>query len=140
LERTNKFFEILEVAVCRLDEDDFEAVTEALRDALPLDYHSQNDSEDEGSNYGRGDSEDEDFGDLDLFSPLKKSTPEYTEPRFSARQTANYPRNSYSLVNDVRQETFFDWDLLDSSSVVNVQFGANFSIEECAAYRFQRLK
>ncbi|KAJ6546840.1 hypothetical protein B0H19DRAFT_243261 [Mycena capillaripes] len=67
---------------------------------------------------------------MDLFSPLKKSTPEYHEPTFSAMQTANYSRNSHSLVNNVRQEKSFDWELLDNASVVNVQFGANFYIED----------
>ncbi|KAJ7778708.1 hypothetical protein DFH07DRAFT_538273 [Mycena maculata] len=84
LERTNKFFEILEVAVCRLEEDEFEAATDALREVFTFDYHSKRDSQD-GSDYGRSDSDDEDFGDMDLFSPLKKSNPEYREPTFSAR-------------------------------------------------------
>ncbi|KAF7353773.1 hypothetical protein MVEN_01062700 [Mycena venus] len=129
LDKTSKFFEILKVAVSRVEEEDLEAVTEAIRDALPFDYNSDQGSEEE-SDYGGSEDEDEDFGDMDLFSPLKKSTPEYQEPTFSARQTANYPRNSYSLVNNVRRETFFDWDLLDNPSVVNVHFGANFSIED----------
>ncbi|KAJ7144926.1 hypothetical protein C8R43DRAFT_559887 [Mycena crocata] len=67
---------------------------------------------------------------MDLFSPLKKTTPEYPEPVFSARQTAHYERNSYSVVNDVRRESFFDWDLLDNPSVLNATFGVNFSIED----------
>ncbi|KAJ7684448.1 hypothetical protein DFH06DRAFT_7361 [Mycena polygramma] len=134
LERTNKFFQFLDVTLRRLEEDDLEAAAQALRDALPFDYNSDEDSHnsDEDSHDGTryGDSEDEDFGDMDLFSPLKKSTPEYREPAFAPRQTANYQRNSYSLVGKLRQETFFDWDLLDNTAVVNVQFGANFSIED----------
>ncbi|KAJ7491111.1 hypothetical protein FB451DRAFT_1222078 [Mycena latifolia] len=127
----NKFFEILQAAVCHLDEEELESATEALRDQLPTDYRSENDSDpDNDSSYGCGDSDDEDFGDLDLFSPLKKSTPEYREPTFSTRQTAHYARNSYSHENNVRRETFFDWDLLDNPSVFNVHFGANFSIED----------
>lgn len=126
---TNKFFETLKATVCHLDEDDIECATDALREHLPDDYSSDRNSGN-GSNYGCGSDEDDDFGDLDLFSPLKKSTPEYREPAFSARQTAQYPRNSYSIENNVRRETFFDWDLLDNISVLNVHFGANFSIED----------
>ncbi|KAJ7494452.1 hypothetical protein B0H11DRAFT_936915 [Mycena galericulata] len=133
LERTNKFFEILEVAVCRLEEEELEAATDALREAFTFDYHSRGNSP-EGSDYGYGDSDDEDddgFGDMDFFSPLKKSTPQYREPVFSARQTAYYQRNSYSQHNNIRRETFFDWALLeDNPSAFNVQFGVNFSIED----------
>ncbi|KAJ6606323.1 hypothetical protein DFH09DRAFT_1299589 [Mycena vulgaris] len=129
VEALHAFFEILRAAVCHLGEDDLESATEALRDQLPVDYNSDHESA-HASKDGCGDSEDDDFGDLDLFSPLKKSTPEYREPTFSVRQTAHYARNSYSLENNVRRETFFDWDLLDNASVFNVQSGVNFSIED----------
>ncbi|KAJ6500689.1 hypothetical protein C8R45DRAFT_978632 [Mycena sanguinolenta] len=84
---------------------------------------------------GYGWEEEENESDItDLLLRLKQNapqiTPDYIEPTFSVQQTANYPRNSYSLVNNLRQETFFDWDLLDNPAVVNVQFGVDFGIED----------
>ncbi|KAF7359160.1 hypothetical protein MSAN_01257600 [Mycena sanguinolenta] len=130
LDKTHKFFEILR-GFCRLEEEDLDAATDTLQKSLPfagqaIDYDSQDESDDRYNS----EEEDDDFGDMDLFSPLKKITPKYMEPTFSARQTANYPRNSYSFTNNLRQESFFDWDLLDNPSVVNVQFGVNFGIED----------
>ncbi|KAJ7184478.1 hypothetical protein C8R46DRAFT_461314 [Mycena filopes] len=128
LARTNKFFKALEVAVCRLDEDELEETTQGIIDSLPVEYEPESDPED-GRGYGYSDEESDD-GDMDLFSPLKKTTPEYDEPTFSVRQTASYERNSYSVVNNMRQERFFDWDLVESASVINLKFGPNFSIED----------
>ncbi|KAJ7771459.1 hypothetical protein B0H16DRAFT_185276 [Mycena metata] len=133
LDRTNRFFEILEVAICRLEEEELEEATQGLIDSFPFEYPPEPEEEDEDEDdyeeYRSG-SDDDGFGDMDLFSPLKKTTPEYEEPRFSARQTASYERNSYSLVNGLRRETFFDWDLLENVSVLNLKFGPNFSIED----------
>ncbi|KAF7359159.1 hypothetical protein MSAN_01257500 [Mycena sanguinolenta] len=128
LDKTHKFFEILKV-FCHLDEEDLESATDTLRlfASQEVDCDSQDDSDDR---YG-WEEEEIDFDALPkLFPPSKQITPDYVEPTFSAQQTANYPGNSYSFTNNLRQESFFDWDLLDSPSVVNVQFRVNFGIED----------
>ncbi|KAJ7611671.1 hypothetical protein FB45DRAFT_1118874 [Roridomyces roridus] len=132
LQKNNQFFSILRAFVCSNDEDSMEEVTDVLQAYLPDDWNEQQ-SERGSEHEGYSDDDDDGFGDMDLFSPLKKSTPRYREPTFSTRQTARYERNSYSLNSDPRREHFDLSLLVDNPSAVNIQFGVNFSIQDQAS-------
>jgi hypothetical protein len=126
LQPSDKFFKVLERVVC-MGQDEIDSTTETLRDLFEMD------SDHDGSYNGSEDSDDS-MGDFNLSPRRDPSVPEYTLPKFSDAQTIRYMESARGAAKGA-----LDWTRLDNSSVVNIHFGANFSIDECASYSFCNL-
>ncbi|KAJ6620379.1 hypothetical protein B0H10DRAFT_2022652 [Mycena sp. CBHHK59/15] len=114
LEKSDKFFEVLENVICS-DDDIIECATDALREMLPYGLSSGESSDGSGS--------DDSLLNYRV-TRSRPTAPKYVEPKFSDAQTVRY------TTNDRRVAAPFDWKPLENPTILNVQFGANFDITD----------